>query len=113
MSVVFIDAVSETLPAANTTIYTVPITVDSATIIAGNCTNASGAAATLVVNIVKSGDSAATSNVYLPSATINADAQNPLSEIVGLVLAPGDFISAIAGTTSALNFKVSIKEISS
>jgi len=113
MSVKFIDAVSEALPAVDTTIFTAADTLDSATIIGGNCTNSTGVAATLVVNIVKSGGSVAATNIYLPESTIDPDAQNPLSEIVGLVLAPGDFISAIAGTAASLNFKVSIKEISS
>lgn len=113
MTVEFIDAVSEALPAANTLIYTSPATGDSATIIAGNCSNPTGSAVTLVVNIVKFGDTAVTTNIYLPSATIAAGDQNPLDEIVGLVLAPGDFVSAIAGSAASLNFKISIKELSS
>lgn len=114
MTVQFIDAVLEEVPAAPTTAYTVPDTVDSATLIAGNCTNGSVATnTTLVVNIVKFGESAAATNIYLPSATINFGDQNPLDEIVGLVLTTGDFVSVEAGDASALNFKISIKEISS
>ncbi len=110
-SVIFTDAVQESLPAVDTTVYTCP---DSATaqIIFGNCANSTGGAITLKANIVQSGGSVATTNEYIPSGTsVTAGNTDPLAEIVGVILQPGDFVSAAASATPGLNFKIGIKEV--
>lgn len=111
MSVVFTTAQSEALPAADTVIYVCPSNAKSAMIIGGSCNNSTGVSADLTTNIVLSAESVAVTNEYITDATILMVESNPLLEIVGKVLLPGDFISAIAGTAASLNFKISIKEI--
>jgi len=60
---------------------------------------------------VQSGHSVAVTNQYIQSKAVVAGGTEVLSEIVGVVLKPGDFISAIAANASRLNLKISIKEI--
>jgi len=111
MSILFKDAVQEQLPATDTTVYDCPANALSAHVQFGNCTNEDAVDTTLVVNIVKSGDTAGVTNIYIPSTTILAGTSNSLSGIINVTLMPGDFISAIAGSAARLNFKVSVKEI--
>ena len=111
MSISYIDAVSEQLPATDTTIYTCPATVSSAHIQFANVTN-EGASTTIVVNIVQSGGSVAVTNQYVATKTVDTLLTNGLTGIVNAVLKPGDFISAIAGAADSLNLKLGIKEIS-
>lgn len=113
MTISYVDEVSEQLPATDTTIYTCPATVSSAFVIYANCSNEDAVDTTLTVNIVQSGGSVAVTNRYLPPKTIAAGTYDPVVSIVGAVLKPGDFISAVAGAASRLNFKVGIKEIRS
>ncbi len=112
MTVRYDDAVQEQLPAINTLVYTCPSTAKSAQIIFGNCTNADTTDSTLTVNLVKSGDSAGVTNQYIDTKTIVAGDSDPLSEILGVTLLPGDFVSAIADVADRLNLKISIKVIS-
>ena len=65
-------------------------------------TNKSGSAVTFSVNIVPSGGSAGAINLILDNKTVADEETYPCPEIVGKVLAPGDFISTIAGTANAL-----------
>ena len=111
MTILYVDAVSETLPATDTTIYTCPTNAKSAHVIFGNATNSTVVAATIDINIVQEGGSATATNLYLDGKTVVANGTDGLSNIVGVVLKPGDFISAIAGTASAINLKLGIKEI--
>lgn len=107
----YADAVQEQLPATDTTVYTAPTNVKSAHIIFGNCTCEDATGDTLTVNLVQSGATAAVTNQYLSAKAIATGVSDSLSEIIGAVLMPGDFISAKAATADRLNLKFGIKEI--
>lgn len=111
MSVGFTDVVSEQLPAADTLLYTAPANCKSAQIIYVNCTCEDAAGSSFSVNIVQSAGSVAVTNLYLKAKAVTAGATVNASELVGAVLMPGDFISAIAADASRLNLKIGIKEI--
>jgi hypothetical protein len=112
MTITYVDAVSEQLPATDTTIYTCPSSgVGSSHIIYANATCEDATGDDITINIVKSGGAVAVSNQYLQARAIAAGATEVLSEVIGAVLKPGDFISAKATTASRINLKLSIKEI--
>jgi len=112
MTTVYEDIVQEQVTAAEVTIYTAPTASNfgSSHIIYGNCTNASATDAELTLNIVQSGDSAATTNRYFPPSVIFAGRNDPLSPIVGRVLSAGDSIVSIASLASSLNLSIGIRE---
>ena len=112
MTITYIDKVAEQVAATDTTIYPCPTTVSSAHVIFANCTCEDAIGDTITVNIVKSGGSVAVSNQYVSAKNIASLSSDPLSEIVGAILKPGDFISIVAATADRLNFKIGIKEIS-
>jgi vancomycin resistance protein YoaR len=95
---------------AQTTQYTA--TNVSALIDKFTATNYSGTAATLSVNIVTSGDTAGNSNLVVKTKSIQPGETYSFPELVGHVLLPGGFISTIAGTASAVNIRVSGREVS-
>ena len=111
MTILYKDEVSEQLPATDTTLYTAPSTVESAHIIGAVvcCEDATGDSIT--VNIVQSGGSVAVTNQYIQTKAVAAGATENLVDLVGLVLKPSDFISAVAATANRLNVKFAIKEI--
>jgi len=111
MTITYIDAVSEQLPAADTLLYTCPTSASSAHIIYANCTCEDAAGDTITVNIVKSGESVAITNEYLQAKGVAAGQTDNLGELINVVLKPGDFISATAATANRLNLKIGIKEI--
>lgn len=111
MTVRYEDAVQEQLPAADTLVYTAPANCSSAQIVFANCTCEDTTGDSISVNIVKNGDTAGVSNLYVKTKAVAAGATTNLSEIVGAVLKPGDFISAAAATVDRLNLKIGIKEI--
>lgn len=115
MSVDYVDAVQEQLPASDTTVYTCPAST-KAIITYGICTCEDASASTLTANIVQSGGSAAVTNIYgygnaSAGAAISAGASQSLTNLVGAVLEAGDFISCKAGDADRLNIKFGIKEI--
>jgi hypothetical protein len=75
-------------------------------------TNYSGSAATLSVNLVTQFDAAGNQNLIVKTKTLQAAETYTFPEIVGHVLAPGGFISTIAGTASAINIRSSEREVS-
>ena len=75
-------------------------------------TNVTGGGVTVTVNIVRSGLVADTYNIIVSAKSIGAGETYIFPEIVGQILNPGDYISTIAGTASALNMRVSGREIS-
>lgn len=111
MTVQFEDAIWEQVTNANSTQYTAPADCTSAQIISAICANEDASNSSLTVNLVQSGDSVAVTNRYFPTETIVAGATNGVSSIVGAILMPGDFVSAIAGDNDRLNLKLGIKEI--
>lgn len=77
-------------------------------------TNVTGTAATLVVKIVPSGGTAGAVNAITPVAAPMSIAANSTylgPEVVGQILNPGDFISVIGGTASALVLRISGRQL--
>lgn len=101
---------AKTVENAQTTQYTangVTAIIDKFT-----ATNYSAAAATISVNLVTSAGSASNQNLITKTKTLQASEVYTFPELVGQVLGPSDFISTIAGTASAINMRVSGREIS-
>ena len=74
-------------------------------------TNYSAAAATISVNLVTVAGSAGNSNLITKTKTLQPSEVYTFPELVGQVLGSGDFISTIAGTASAINMRVSGREV--
>jgi hypothetical protein len=72
--------------------------------------NKSGATATITVSLVASGGSAGTANKIV-TVSILAGKTYTFPEIVGHSLDPGDFVSTLAGTASAINIRMSGRQI--
>lgn len=75
-------------------------------------TNYSGSAATISVNLVTAAGTAGNANLITKTKTLQASEVYTFPELVGQVLNAGDFISTIAGTASAINMRVSGREVS-
>jgi hypothetical protein len=75
-------------------------------------TNYSALAATLSVNLVTQFDSSGNQNLIIKNKTLLPSETYTFPELVGHVLAPGGFISTIAGTASAINIRSSGREVS-
>lgn len=73
--------------------------------------NYSAAAATISVNLVTAAGSASDSNLIVKTKTLQPSETYTFPELVGHVLAPSGFISTIAGTASAINIRVSGREV--
>ena len=74
-------------------------------------TNYSASAATISVNLITSGGSAGNDNLIVKTKTLQPAETYTFPELVGQVLNPGDFISTLAGTASAINMRVSGREV--
>jgi hypothetical protein len=74
-------------------------------------TNYSGSAATISVNLVTTAGSAGNSNLITKTKALQPSEVYTFPELVGQVLNPGDFISTIAGTATAINMRVSGREV--
>lgn len=74
-------------------------------------TNYSASAATLSVNLVTSADTAGNQNLIVKTKTLQPAETYTFPELVGAALAPGGFISTIAGTASAINIRASGREV--
>jgi hypothetical protein len=99
----------KTVEATQTTQYTatgVTTIIDKFT-----ATNYSALAATISVNLVTLAGSAGNTNIITKTKTLQASEVYTFPELVGQVLNPGDFISTIAGTGSAINMRVSGREV--
>lgn len=100
---------AKTVEATQTTQYTatgVTTIIDKFT-----ATNYSVSAATISVNLVTVSGSAGNTNIITKTKTLQASEVYTFPELVGQVLNPGDFISTIAGTASAINMRVSGREV--
>jgi hypothetical protein len=76
-------------------------------------TNYSGSAATISVNLVTAAGSAGNDNLIVKTKTLQPSETYTFPEIVGAALAPGGFISTIAGTATAINIRSNGREITS
>ena len=74
-------------------------------------TNYSGTAATISVNLVTVAGSAGSQNLITKTKTLQPSEVYTFPELVGQVLNSGDFISTLAGTASAINMRVSGREV--
>jgi hypothetical protein len=100
---------AKTVENSQTTQYTA--TGVTAIIDKFTATNYSGTAATISVNLVTAAGSAGNSNLITKTKTLQASEVYTFPELVGQVLGIGDFISTIAGTASAINMRVSGREV--
>lgn len=100
----------KTVEATQTTQYTannVTTIIDKFT-----ATNYSATAAAISVNLVTVSFTAGNSNLISKTKTLQPAEVYTFPELVGQVLNPGDFISTLAGTASAINMRVSGREVS-
>lgn len=74
-------------------------------------TNYSASAATISVNLVTASGTAGDDNLITKARTLQPSEVYTFPELVGQVLSPSAFISTIAGTASAINIRVSGREI--
>lgn len=74
-------------------------------------TNISGSAATISVNLVTTAGAAGNTNLITKTKTLQPSEVYTFPELVGQVLSAGDFISTLAGTASAINIRVSGREV--
>jgi hypothetical protein len=75
-------------------------------------TNYSAVAVTLSVNLVTLADTAGNQNLVVKTKTLAAGETYTFPEIVGHILAAGDFISTIASAATSINIRASGREIS-
>lgn len=91
--------------------YTAPIgtrtIIDKCT-----ATNVTGSPATIAWSVVPNGLAADASNTVVQPKTIAANAADLTPEMVGHILNPGDAISTLAGTASAIVIRISGRELS-
>ena len=74
-------------------------------------TNITASAATISVNLVTVADTAGNTNLITKTKSLQAAEVYTFPELVGQVLGAGDFISTIAGTGSAVNIRVSGRQV--
>ena len=74
-------------------------------------TNYSAGAVTISVNLVKSGDVPGNHNLIVRTRTLQNLETYTFPELVGHILAPGDYISTLASAATSLNLRVSGREI--
>jgi hypothetical protein len=91
-----------------TTLYTAPASTKTIIKNIVIC-NTTSTAATLTVSLVPSGGSAGVTNRIM--STLNINANDTVSMDLSGVLATGDFISALQGTSGALTVNISGVEV--
>ena len=100
---------AKTVEAAQTRQYTatgVTTIIDKFT-----ATNYSASAATISVNLVTAAGTASNDNLITKARTLQPSEVYTFPELVGQVLSPSAFISTLAGTASAINIRVSGREV--
>ena len=100
---------AQTANNAQSTVYTangVTAIIDKFT-----ATNYAASAATISVNLVNPAGSAGNDNLIVKTKTLQPSETYTFPELVGHVLSPGGFISTLAGTASAINIRVSGREV--
>jgi hypothetical protein len=96
--------------AAQTTQYTA--TNVSAIVDKFTATNYSASAATISINLVTQFDSTGNQNLIIKAKTLLPSETYTFPELIGQILAPGGYISTLAGTGSAINIRCSGREVS-
>jgi len=74
-------------------------------------TNYSASAATISVNLVTAAGATSDDNLITKARTLQPSEVYTFPELVGQVLSPSAFISTLAGTASAINIRVSGREV--
>ena len=100
---------AKTAENAQTTQYTasgVTALIDKFT-----ATNYSASAATISVKLVTAATAAGNDNLIVKTKTLQPSETYTFPELVGAALMPSGFISTLAGTASAVNIRVSGREI--
>jgi hypothetical protein len=100
---------AQTASNSQSTVYTA--TGVTAIIDKFTATNYSAAAATISVNLLNPSGTAGNDNLIVKTKTLQASETYTVPELVGHVLAVGGIISTIAGTASAINIRVSGREV--
>ena len=100
---------AQTANNSQSTVYTA--TGVTAIIDKFTATNYSGTAATISVNLVTGGGAAGNNDLIVKTKTLQAGETYTFPELVGHVLRPSGFISTLAGTASAINIRVSGREV--
>src|ERR1700704_648408 len=105
--------VSQQLAATETTQYTAPATVGGnplkmVTIKSATLTNTTVSTVTVSLSVLKVGQTAdGTHRIMSSFALAGGDSLlDGVKELVGVCLGPGDFVSAIAGTASAVTLVI-------
>ena len=100
---------AQTVSNTQSTVYTangVTAIIDKFT-----ATNYSATAASISVNLVSVSNLPGDDNLIVKTKTLQASETYTFPELVGHVLNPGGFISTLAGTASAINIRVSGREV--
>jgi len=99
--------IAENTQTAQYTATNVSAIIDKCT-----ATNYSATAATISINLVTNGDTVGNANLIVKTKTLQPSETYTFPEIVGHSIMPGGFISTIAGTATAINLRISGREIS-
>jgi len=89
-----------------TAVTSVRAIIDKATV-----TNVTASTATFSCNIVPASGSVSDSNLIIDTRAIASGECYTCPELVGHILVPGEFISTLAGTGSALTLRISGREV--
>lgn len=74
-------------------------------------TNYSGAAASISVNLVTAAGATGNDNIITKTKTLQPSETYTFPELVGQVLGVGDYISTVASAATAINIRVSGREV--
>lgn len=99
------------IAAGTTTQYTSPASGRGTIIDKFTVTNTTASPETITVYLVEDGGAAGAANTILPAASVAAGAAYTCPEVIGHVLAPGDFIATAASTGAALTVRSSGREV--
>ena len=95
-----------------TTQYTVPSNITVTIIDKFTATNISASTVTISVNLVTKTYTPDNSNLIVKSKSLAASETYIFPELVGQILPTGAYVSAIASAASAVNIRVSGREVS-
>ena len=97
---------------SQTTQYTVPTNITAVIIDKFTATNISGSTATISVNLVSALDTPGNPNLINKNKSLSASETYTFPELVGQILPTTAYISTIASASSAINMRVSGREVS-
>lgn len=102
---------SQYAPNAETGIYA-PGTGVRGTLLKFTATNVTGTAATITIKLIPAGGSASAENTITLTKSVEPGGYYAFPELIGHTLNPGDSLSVIAGTASALVIRCTAREVS-